>query len=177
MEDLTKIAEEYLGCDRDYKPGASLHTDIQFFKNKDGKLFFRYINTSIDNLANEEEFLSDYQPYNGRMTEQEIIDHPGWALRYEHLAIKERNCTMDLQKIVETQIDKFRAHAGPTERKVEYFECKCCSQLYWRETSHLENGVCTKDSGYEPEIDFSKEEIISNAPKVKGRRVSRYEFR
>ena len=36
----------------------------------------------------------------------------------EALTIKERKCAMDLEKIAETQIDKFKAFAGLTVRKI-----------------------------------------------------------
>ena len=79
MENLTKIAEGYLGCDRDYKPGKSLHQEILFFKDKNGILSFQYRYVVKDWLGIEEESFSAHELYLDRMTEQEIIDHPNWA--------------------------------------------------------------------------------------------------
>ncbi len=179
MDDLTKIAEADLGFDRDNNVG----TTREFYKNPEGLIFFRdaynvfhedrgYRDQDSWEKAWEKKF-SDFEPYNGKMTLQEIINHPDWALDYENLAIKERPCKMNLEKIAETSIERFNAFygltlskRGPALHKTEYFECGCCGQVYWRAATHLEEtGVCIYDSGYEPEVKFTKEEIIANAHK------------
>ncbi len=168
MEGLTKIAEYYQGCDRD----NGIHTDIEFYENQEGLVLFRYVHQIWQGHLAEEKWktrTSDFKPYKGVMTKQEIIDHPDWALNCEQLAIKERDCAMNLEKIAETQAYKFKAFKGPASRKTEYFECRCCGQNYFRERWHLEEtGACIIDSGYEPEINLTKEEIIANAPEHDG---------
>lgn len=163
MKSLTKIAVSHLGCDRD----NGIHTDIEFYENKEGLVFFRYVHDVWQGDQAKIKWKRktfDLKPYKGIMTKQEIIDHPGWAIHYEALAVKERDCEMNLEKIAETPIYRFKAYKGPTLSKTEYFECQCCKQIYYRERWHLEEtGICTIDSGYEPEIDLTKEEIIANA--------------
>lgn len=169
MEGLTKIAEAQRGTDRD----NCVHIDVEFYENKEGLIFFRHAYHQWDERKPFDQCYtterSDFKLYEGVMTRQEIIDHPDWALLCEEQAVKQRNCEMNLEKIAETQAYKFKAFKGPASRKTEYFECRCCRQLYLREKRHLEEtGTCTFDSGYEPEINLTKEEIIANAPNHDG---------
>jgi hypothetical protein len=163
MKDLTKIAESYVGCDRD----NGMHISREFYENQKGLIMFRYVYDIWQDYPAEDVWkreTSDLKPYKGIMTTQEIIDHPDWVIYYETLAVKERDCEMNIEKIAETPVYKFKAHKGPTLSKTEYFECQCCKQIYYRERWHLEETrICTIDSGYEPEIDLTKEEIITNA--------------
>ena len=159
LEDLTKIAEAYLGCDRD----AGIHSDIEFYENPKGLILFRYIHNIWQGYCKEEEWktvFSDLKEYKGIMTKQEIINHPGWPMQCEEQAVKERDCKMNLTEIAETKLRKFEAFKGPARSQTKYFECNCCNQIYYRNIWTLDKtGECLLDSGYEPEIKITKEKL------------------
>lgn len=178
LENLTKIAEYYVGCDRD----NGMHISREFYESQKGVLLFRVIyetwQVNLQGIEWKKE-ISNFKPYEGIMKKHEIICHPDWAIYYEELAVKERDCKMNLQKITETPIYEFKAYAGQTLSKTEYFECNCCKQVYYRNQWHLkETKLCTLDSGYQPEITISKKEIITNAKKHFGcNRISKHNLK
>jgi len=171
IQDLKLIATADTGTDRD----NCYHADREFYENMERKIFFRDVYHHWQERVGENgetvynTTFSGYEPYEGRMTKEEIIAHPGWAIHYEELAIKERKCEMDLEKITETQSATFKAHKGMMNSRTEYFECGCCSQLYFRERWHLvDTGSCEIDGGYTPEVHLDKGEVLAHAPLYRG---------
>lgn len=155
----------------------SLQTDADFFVDGQGEIFYRLCYKRFQqNTGLWEDSVDELKNYEGVMTCEEIEIHPDWALHFEELAVRERDCTKDLEEITKSQKYTFLAAKGETISQIEYVTCTCCDQIFCREQWWLkESGEVTLDTGYEPEIHLSRHEVEKYAPLHNGPgRLGRY---